>query len=412
MEVELACRAGVSRQRCSAAIDDDIGLGYGSRSGGGIHGHDLRTGACAAAGADAHGVGDLIVTGLGVGMAHGLAATRLSVAEVPLVARNLLARRSGGGTGELGRSAFADRGEGEVRCRLAKHLDGLGDLAGAMSSASYGEGDLVAARVGIGVCGVRPCACLSITEVPVVALYLLSRGVCGGSAGELGGGADTYRGEVEVGGRHGIDDHIGGGAIGLATHGDGAGVGAGHVHRAVRTGGVLLGAGEPPRTGPTVSGARLSVRCQLNGFAHAVGTAIVDQRRQDAAVRLAITCIFLEGNVAATSVIVGYKENIVLSYLSINHVSILVGLSAETTVMKVAGRIEIGVRRVVGTTGAIRSQQTCLPRCCRTWVGLVAERTPKREVNVERCFHLDGDVTGNTNSHIVPEGMFARGGGT
>ena len=151
----------------------------------------------------------------------------------------------------------------------------------------------------------------------------------------------------------GVDDDLGSGAVGLVAYCNCASVVASHVHGAVRTGGVLLGAGEPARTGPAVSGSCLSVGAQMNGFTHAVRTFVVDQRRKDATVRLAITCIFLEGNVAATSVIVGYKENIVLSYLSINHVSIFVGLSAKAAIMKVTRWIEIGVRRVVRTTGAI-----------------------------------------------------------
>ena len=74
---------------------------------------------------------------------------------------------------------------------------------------------------------------------------------------------------------------------------------------------------------------------QMNGLAHAIWAFVVDQRRQNAAVGLAITGVFLESDVAATSVIVGDKENIVLSYLSINYVGIFVGLCTETTVMKV-----------------------------------------------------------------------------
>ena len=97
----------------------------------------------------------------------------------------------------------------------------------------------------------------------------------------------------------------------------------------------------------------MPVGSQIDGLAYAIRAAIVDQRRQNAAVGLAVTRVFLESNVAAASVVVGYKENIVLSYLSINHVSIFVGLSAKTAVMKVTRWIEIGVRRVARTTGAI-----------------------------------------------------------
>ena len=91
----------------------------------------------------------------------------------------------------------------------------------------------------------------------------------------------------------------------------------------------------------------------MDGLTYAIGAVVVHQGRQNAAVGFAVASIFLEGNVAAASVIVGYKENIVLSYLSINHVSIFVGLSAKAAIMKVTRWIEIGVRRVVRTTGAI-----------------------------------------------------------
>ena len=68
----------------------------------------------------------------------------------------------------------------------------------------------------------------------------------------MGRVALTNRGIGEVGGRHGVDDHFGGGTVGLATHSDGAGVDASHGHGAVRAGGVLLVRAEGGRTGPAV----------------------------------------------------------------------------------------------------------------------------------------------------------------
>ena len=77
--------------------------------------------------------------------------------------------------------------------------------------------------------------------------------------------------------------------------------------------------------------------------------------------------------------------------------------------MKVAGGIEVGIGCVVGTTGAICSQQSCLPGCCRTRVCLIAERPPKGEVNIEGSLNLDGNVASNTHPHVIPERMFGRG---
>ena len=104
------------------------------------------------------------------------------------------------------------------------------------------------------------------------------------------------------------------------------------------------------------------VDCQMDGLTHAIGTVIVGYTWHDAAVGFAITCVFLESDVTATTAVIGDKKDEVLSYLSVHHVSILVGLSTKTTIMKVAGRIEIGVCRVVRTTGTVCSQHTCLPR--------------------------------------------------
>ena len=95
-------------------------------------------------------------------------------------------------------------------------------------------------------------------------------------------------------------------------------------HRAVVDGRVLLVRRETVRACPTIRSASLSVGGEVDGLPHAVGTFVVDQRRQNTAVGFAITGIFLESDAATTSVIVGDKKDIVLPYLSINHMSILV----------------------------------------------------------------------------------------
>ena len=86
----------------------------------------------------------------------------------------------------------------------------------------------------------------------------------------------------------------------------------------------------------------MSVGTQMDGFAHTVRTFVADQGRHNAAVGLAITCIFLESNVATTTTIVGDKKDEILSYLSVHDVSIFVMPCIKTTVMKVAVWIVCG----------------------------------------------------------------------
>ena len=74
----------------------------------------------------------------------------------------------------------------------------------------------------------------------------------------------------------------------------------------------------------------------MNGLAHAIWAFVVDQRRQNAAVGLAITGVFLESDVAVSSAPVCDKKNEVLSNLSIHDVSILIVSCIKTTIMKVA----------------------------------------------------------------------------
>ena len=149
----------------------------------------------------------------------------------------------------------------------------------------------------------------------------------------------------------------------------------------------------------------------MNRLTYAVGAFVVDQRRQDAAIGFAITCEFLEGNATITSAPVGDEKDEKLPHLSVHNVGIFVMSWVKTTIMKVARRIEIGVFCVVRTIVAIAicGQQARLSCCCRTWGGLVAERSPKSEVNIERSFDFDGDIAGNTDSHIIPERMMGCG---
>ena len=149
----------------------------------------------------------------------------------------------------------------------------------------------------------------------------------------------------------------------------------------------------------------------MDGFAYTVRTIIIDHWRHDAAVGLAITSVFLESNGAVTPAPVGDEKDEKLPHLSVHNVGIFVMSCVKTTIMKVARRIEIGVFCVVRTIVAIAicGQQARLSCCCRTWVGLVAERSPKSEVNIERSFDFDGDIAGNTDSHIIPERMMGCG---
>ena len=107
-------------------------------------------------------------------------------------------------------------------------------------------------------------------------------------------------------------------------------------HRAVVDGRVLLVRRETVRACPTIRSASLSVGGEVNGLPHAVGTFVIDQRRQDAAVGFAITSVFLESDAAVSSAPVCDKKNEVLSNLSIHDVSILIVSCIKTAIMKVA----------------------------------------------------------------------------
>ena len=82
---------------------------------------------------------------------------------------------------------------------------------------------------------------------------------------------------------------------------------------------------------------------QIDSLARTIRAVVSGDTRHDAAVSFAISCIFLEGDVTVAAAIVGDKKDVILSYLSIHHVSILIMPCVKTTVMKVAGGIEIGV---------------------------------------------------------------------
>ena len=112
---------------------------------------------------------------------------------------------------------MADGGVGEVAGGQVIHGHALRLLAGAMSARRDGKGHLVGAGVLVGMGHVLAATCLSVTKVPLVAADGLSRWVGGGGTGELCGIAYANRGIVEVGRRHGMDDHLGRGTVGLAS---------------------------------------------------------------------------------------------------------------------------------------------------------------------------------------------------
>ena len=355
------------------------------RSGLRVNGHSLGDGVGAGATRSAYGERHLVGTRVGVGVCHVLSRPCLTVAEVPLVRGDALARR---GACELGGSALADCGVSEVGRWLRIDSHSLRLCAGAMSTAVHGKSHLVGACVGIGVRDILPRTCLSVTEVPLVALYLLSRWVGGGGAGKLGGVAHTYRGEVEVGRRHGVDDHIGGGTVGLVANSDGTGIGASHRHRAVRTGGVLLVRVEPARASPAVARTRLSVGGQHDGFTHAIRAAVVDQRGQNAAVSGASTGHLAEIDVAGGVGEVGDNEDEIVSRLSGSRdQAVLIRIGGITATDHFVGRQAIGARR------------------CR-----VGERTPAAEVDILRrsTIHVDIDVSRVQYPHIIPCGVGGR----
>ena len=113
-----------------------------------------------------------------------------------------------------------------------------------------------------------------------------------------------------------------------------------------------MSGGEAARSSPAVSGARLPIGRQMDDVANAVGAVVVDQWRHDTTVGFAIACIFLECDVAATSIVISDEKDIILSYLSVNNMRILIRKVAKATIMKGARRIEIRARCIVGTTGA------------------------------------------------------------
>ena len=230
MEVEGTRGSSIGGKGGSAAVNDSTGLRRGRGNGGGIYGHSLGDLPIAVTTTDTHSVGHLIVASLCVGVAHGLPRTGLSVTEVPLVTGDLLSVGCCGCACELGRIAFADRGVGEIRGGLAVYGNGLGDLVGAVPVAVRdGKRHLVGAGLRIGVAYVLSCPSLSIAKVPLVAFDLLSTGVGGGGAGELGRVALANCREIEIGSGVRIDNDFGGGTVRCTTYGDGAGVSTSHI---------------------------------------------------------------------------------------------------------------------------------------------------------------------------------------
>ena len=156
---------------------------------------------------------------------------------------------------------------------------------------------------------------MAVTETPLVALILLSAGVGGRGAGELGRVTHTDRSVSEVGGRHGVDDHFSCCAVGLATYSDGAGVGAGHGHGAVRSGGVLLVRRVTIGACPAIRSTILSVDAQMNGFANTIGAVVGDNTRKNTAVGLARTTVLCLGERNCTRLmrIICNHQDVILS---------------------------------------------------------------------------------------------------
>ena len=100
----------------------------------------------------------------GVGVACGLSGTCLVVAKVPLIAVDVMSFR---GAGELRRFALANGGGGEAGFGKGFNGNRFGDLVGAMAVAcGHRKGDLIRARLGIGMaCGLS-CACLPVAKSP------------------------------------------------------------------------------------------------------------------------------------------------------------------------------------------------------------------------------------------------------
>ena len=144
---------------------------------------------------------------------------------------------AGGGAGKLCGFPLAHGGGGEAGGRSCYHGDGLRHIVGTATAGRHGVRHGVGACRSVGVADGFARSGAAIAEVPVVLGEMLT-GDSGG-AGEFGGVACANGGRGEAGYRNRKYDKRSLGAVGFATHGDGAGVGAHVRHRAVRDGGVL-----------------------------------------------------------------------------------------------------------------------------------------------------------------------------
>ena len=133
---------------------------------------------------------------------------------------------------------------------------------------------------------------------------------------------------------------------------------------------------------PAVGGSRLSLGGQVYGLANAVGTVIVDQWGQDAAVGGAVAAYLAEADVAGLVRVVGDHKDIVLTRLRIggNH-AVLGGLCGVAATDHFVGGQAVGTR-----------------------CGRVGERTPAAEidVNARRTIHVDVDAARIQYPHVIP----------
>lgn len=95
--------------------------------------------------------------------------------------------------------------------------------------------------------------------------------------------------EVEVGSGLRENEDFSRGCNGLCAHSGCAGIGASHIHGAVRAAGILLVGSKARRTSPRIGSTVLSIDIQMNGLTNAIRSVIGDNTRKDAAVGFART---------------------------------------------------------------------------------------------------------------------------